>query len=60
MSSPGCVSKNDLPLLRLNSSRARRFARFRTTAEPNFRVAAMPNRGEKPLLGTTKTVMNRE
>jgi hypothetical protein len=42
-----------------NSSRARRLARFRTTAEPSFRVAATPNRHRLLLLDATNRVMNR-
>ena len=45
--------------LRLNSSRARRFARFRTTADPSLRVAATPSLVVVVLLATTKTVMKR-
>lgn len=44
---------------RLKSSRARRFARLRSTAEPSFRVAATPNRGVAVPLGMTNTVMSR-
>ena len=42
-----------------NNSRARRLARFLTTAEPSFRVAATPNRHRLPLFGATNRVMNR-
>lgn len=42
-----------------NNSRARRLARFLTTAEPSFRVAATPNRHQLLLLGATNRVMNR-
>ena len=44
---------------RRNSSRARRLARLRRTAEPSFRVAATPNRGPGPPFGKANTVMNR-
>ena len=44
---------------RLNSSRARRFARLRSTADPSFRVAATPNRGASPPFTMTNSVMNR-
>ena len=46
-------------LLRLNISRARRLARFRSTADPSFLVAATPRRAGPPPFGTTKRVMNR-
>jgi hypothetical protein len=42
-----------------NNSRARRLARFRTTAEPSFRVAATPRRHRLPPFGATNRVMNR-
>jgi hypothetical protein len=42
-----------------NSSRARRLARFLTTAEPSFRVAATPNRHWLLLFCATNRVMNR-
>ena len=58
-SSPGCVSKTGAVLWHLNSSRARRFTRFRRTAAPNLRLAATPNRGCVQEFGTTMTVMNR-
>lgn len=44
---------------RRNNSRARRLARFLTTAEPSFRVAATPNRHRLLLFGATNRVMNR-
>lgn len=44
---------------RRNSSRARRFARLRTTAEPSFRVAATPTRDRLVPFGVTNRVMNR-
>ena len=46
-------------LLRLNISRARRLARFRSTADPSFLVAATPSRADRPPFATTKTVMKR-
>lgn len=42
-----------------NNSRARRLARFLTTAEPSFRVAATPNRHRLLLFDATNRVMNR-
>ena len=44
---------------RLNSSRARRFARLRSTADPSFLVAATPNLGAVVPFGMTNSVMNR-
>ena len=44
---------------RLKSSRARRFARLRSTADPSFRVAATPNRGASVPFIMTKSVMKR-
>jgi len=44
---------------RLNSSRARRLARLRSTAEPSFLVAATPKRGAGLPLAMTNTVMKR-
>lgn len=46
-------------LWRLKTSRASRFALFRTTAGPSLRVAETPSRGEDPPLATTNRVMNR-
>ena len=42
-----------------NNSRARRLARFLTTAEPSFRVAATPNRHRLLLFDVTNRVMKR-
>jgi len=48
-----------MSFFRLNSSRARRLARLRSTADPNFRVAATPKRGASVPLPMTKIVMKR-
>ena len=48
-----------MSFFRLNSSRARRFARLRSTADPSFRVAATPKRGAGVPLLMTKSVMKR-
>jgi len=46
-------------LCRLKISRASRLARFRSTAAPNLRLAAIPNRDNEPPLAATKRVMKR-
>ena len=51
MSSPPAI------LFRLNTSRARRFMRFRATALPSFRDAATPNRLAAPPFETTNNAM---
>lgn len=52
-SNPGAI------LLRLNTSRIKRLARFLETAPPNFRVAAMPRRPTWRPLRSRKNVPNR-
>jgi hypothetical protein len=59
ISSPGCVSRAGAILWRLNNSLVKRFARFRLTADPSFRLAATPNRDRERVFETRKTVMNR-
>ena len=53
------TSRPPMSFRRLNSSRARRFARLRSTADPSFLVAATPSRGVAPPLTMTKSVMCR-
>jgi hypothetical protein len=52
-SNPGAI------LLRRKTSRMSRFARFRWTAPPSLRVAAMPSRPTVLPFGRRKTVLNR-